>query len=140
MTVGHLEFGTPIGYGKATGICVRAGFTGSREEADVARQHTGNPEVAWEKLGYRKRKEVMKHAKKGQKHPDPVVADIADAWARMVLRPTTMRQKLADVFVAIGLGWILGDAGAAGGYTDIGGTWRRRRAARKILAAGVTES
>lgn len=95
-------------------------------------RYIGNPTMDWQRLGWRRRREVLRYAKQGNRHPDPHVAATAEAWARLELQPVPKKMRIVWVLPATILGAILGDPGIGLGGS-IGAQLRDRRHARKII-------
>jgi hypothetical protein len=95
----------------------------------VAMIRSSNPEVSWYQLSWNQRRQVLKHAGRGERHPDKRIADIAERWARYRLRPGRWKERREEGLLFALLDLI--DAGAGGGF--LGMLIAERRAARKIL-------
>jgi hypothetical protein len=96
---------------------------------------------AWIKLGLRRRRQVIKLAKQGRLHPDPVVAATSIAWASEALGvPLMTRSDWASAGLTTALlALVPGGSDAAGsGFGAAGGRWAERRLAERILAARAT--
>jgi len=102
------------------------------------------PGKEWSDLGVRRRRQVRRAARRGERHADPYAAAVADAWARQVLRRygDTPRERHLVLKVLVAL--VLVVAGALlqepfPGYSlDLGGGGRERRLARRIIALSAT--
>lgn len=97
----------------------------------------------WRDLGRSRRRQVRRAARRGQSHPDPYVARLAQAWATQVLREHEPRPSARDRLVDTGLAAaILAGLGALLGPAFIGGSFggesgrRERRLAGSIVALG----
>ena len=99
---------------------------------------TSKARTAWIGLGLRRRRQVIRLAKKGQLHSDPIVAATSLAWAAETMgvqlspRSDWVAAGLMEALVSLvtdnaGLGSV--SLGAAGGR------WAERRLARRILEA-----
>jgi len=95
----------------------------------------------WEELGWRRRRQVARHARRGRPHPDPHVAAVARAWAEQVRQPDrpSRRQRLRTAAVAGGIVALLVALAVTQDPLDLGSSvtfeaWRERRLARRILA------
>jgi len=91
------------------------------------------------------RREVFRHARKGEQHPNLRVATTAYRWACTVVPPDETGGDRARDYSSAGSGGLLIDlvsgllSGGAGGNATgaaIGGVAQQRRAARKIIRVG----
>jgi hypothetical protein len=88
-------------------------------------------------IGRRKARQVISLANKGERHPDPEVADVATRWAEAVLAsapvlPTAFSKQgwlITTIATVITFGWAGNLNQALAARTD-------RRAAAAILAVG----
>jgi hypothetical protein len=85
--------------------------------------------AAWWRLSWGQRRELLRYARSGRRHPDGRLSRIAEAWAHEELRPKTRRERVATAVTLVVLGVIGGEA--LGGY--VGGLIAGRRAARRIV-------
>jgi hypothetical protein len=99
------------------------------------------PHEEWRRLGWRRRREVARYARRQTRHPDAYVASVAQAWALQLAPPNAPRPGVASRLV-YSVGWIGVVAVAAALVGDLaevlipgGDEWRERRLARRILAA-----
>ena len=83
---------------------------------------------AWEGLSWSERRQVLKAARAGKRHPDREIAGAAHRWAERVLAPS---QK--QVFGSLLLGGLIDLCLGSGSWTGMG--IAERRAARRILKA-----
>lgn len=60
---------------------------------------------SWRRLSSKKRREVMARARSGERHPDPVVAAVAEEWATAML--TTPWWKLLVTFLVRSLVFLI---------------------------------
>lgn len=99
------------------------------------------PEAAWYALTWRQRREILRYARRGARHPDRYLARTALAWARYRLEPENRERRHADRrwLTWSGLLDLAAElaAGAGGGAHGgaLGMLHAERRAARRILAA-----
>jgi hypothetical protein len=63
---------------------------------------------AWRRVPRRSRYEVLRRAVRGWRHPDQAVAEAAEAWAQMTLRPVWWNRIPVWAFTALGLGYTAG--------------------------------
>jgi hypothetical protein len=92
---------------------------------------SGDPESEWYSLSWNTRRHVMKHAGKGERHPDRRVSEISERWAVYRLRPGRWKERRDEGLTFLVLSIIMPDG--AGG--SLGMLVAERRAARKILKA-----
>lgn len=111
--------------------------------SDAAILHPMRSKVrtAWIKLGVRRRRQVIRLAKRGRLHSDPVVAATSIAWASETLGVPLMAHSdwaSAGLTAAL-LSWVPGGMDVAGSGLGVAGArWAERRVAQRILAAKDT--
>jgi hypothetical protein len=98
----------------------------------VAVKEVWNPEYRWSNLTWRQRREVSRRARHRERHPDPQIARIADAWADEVLRPRDRPRRLGGALAVVALA-LVGEGDLAGGWLGMG--IARRRLAKRIVRA-----
>jgi len=81
---------------------------------------------SWTGLTWSQRRAVIKSARRGEHHPDPVLADAARRWAAGVLAPPGKRTSLGPLMEHL-IDFALGGGG-------LGMTFAERRAALLIQA------
>jgi hypothetical protein len=97
------------------------------------------PLQEWRELGVGGRREVRRAARRGDRHPDPYVAQLAQAWAAETLRihgiPASARERVRSGAVGVA---VLAVFGSLFGPESVGASLGRggsdRRLARRILA------
>jgi hypothetical protein len=103
----------------------------------MAARDVWNPQYQWiHKLTRRHRREVARHARRGARHPEPLVARIAEAWARAVLEPPARKERTGNAVVSVLLAFVSEEALG----TWIGMGIAQRRLAKRILKAASAES
>ncbi|TFV91285.1 hypothetical protein [Blastococcus sp. CT_GayMR16] len=100
------------------------------------------PLQEWRELGVRGRREVRRATRRGHRHPDPYVADLARAWARETLRihgrPSSVRERAGGGVLGVGVLAVFGSLfGPEGVGASLGGAGAERRLARRILAVST---
>jgi hypothetical protein len=97
---------------------------------------------AWLALGLRRRRQVLRLARKGHQHPDAAVAKVAHQWAISVLSSQRDGNSSASAVNAAITDSILGVAGSAvtgigagAALADATSSSMERRIARRIIAA-----
>ena len=84
---------------------------------------------AWEGLSWSERRQVLKAARAGKRHPDREIAEAARRWAQAVLAQSKRR-----VFGSLVIGGLI-DTLLFDGSGWIGMSIAERRAAKRILRA-----
>lgn len=80
----------------------------------------------WYGLSWAEKRQVLRLARKGRRHPDPEIAMAAEQWARETLQPAAKRR----ILWGIPLSFIEGAVG--GGW--LGMSIAEIRAAKRVLA------
>ena len=107
--------------------------TGYRLPFDVPESDPQKSEVplyrrrTWAGLSWSQQRAVLKAARRGEHHPDPVLADAARRWATEVLAPKRVRALDAT---AVALLALVSET-MTGGW--LGSMFAERRAAKRIL-------
>lgn len=109
--------------GWLTGVLIGVAVVGMKVYPD--------PRNSWMQLSWSQRREILRYARGGRRHPDERLAGIANAWAvdRLARRDASEHLRVGLVPAVLGL---LGE-GVVGGY--LGMAVAERRAARRILRA-----
>ncbi|WP_256804875.1 hypothetical protein [Frankia sp. ACN10a] len=102
--------------------------------------------AAWRAIASRSRREAVQLAGRGRRHPDQTVAEAADGWARMILRPVWWNRVPAWTLTAFGLVLAAGAVLLSDPVLAVGAFvvlacgclgWLTHRAASRILAASA---